>query len=176
MFWTGLRITYEGREVHAEAYEWVSRFASIEPLRVLDIGGRNINGTALDHFPNADATVLDVAPGAGVDIVADASTWVPTQEWDLITCCEVYEHTYSWPGITATAFKALRSGGVFIVTCAGPGRHRHSAVNGGCRMFPGEEYANVSVEDLERVLTECGFVDLVVEQLGEDTRAWARKP
>jgi hypothetical protein len=162
--------------MHAEAYEWVSRFASADPLVVLDIGGRNINGTALDHFPNADRTVLDIAPGPGVDIVADAASWVPDREYDVITCCEVAEHTAVWPQIVATAFKALRQGGSFILTCAGPGRFRHSAVDGGRRLFPGEHYANVSVDELGAVLDACGFVDVVLDSFGEDTRAWARKP
>ena len=163
--------------VHSEAYEWVRRFRSDESdLYVLDLGGRNINGSALDHFPNADHTVLDIAPGLGVHIVADAATWTPEGEWDVVVCCEVAEHTAVWPGIAATAFKALCSGGELIWTCAGPGRAPHSAVDGGKRMFPGEHYANVSVEELADVLTDCGFVDVVTDSLGEDTRAWARKP
>lgn len=163
--------------MHAEAYEWVRKFGSLESdLYVLELGGRNVNGSALDHFPNADHTVLDIAPGRGVDIVADAASWVPEGEWDLVLACEVFEHTFSWPQICATAFKALLPGGSFIVTCAGPGRHPHSGVDGGRRMFPGEEYGNVSCEELADVLTDCGFVDVVTDSLGEDTRAWARKP
>lgn len=163
--------------MHAEAYEWVRRFGSESAdLYVLDLGGRNINGSALDHFPNADKTVLDIAPGRGVDIVADAATWTPEGEWDLVLSCEVFEHTYSWPQICATAFKALLPGGSFIVTCAGPGRHPHSGVDGGRRLFPGEEYGNVSVDELAAVLTDVGFVDVITDSFGEDTRAWARKP
>ena len=163
--------------MHSEAYEWVRRFRSDESdLYVLDLGGRNINGSALDHFPNADKTCLDVAPGWGVDIVADASTWEPEGEWDVVLCCEVAEHTASWPGIMATAFRALVPGGELIFTCAGPGRHPHSGVDGGRRLFPGEHYANVSVEELADVLTDVGFVDVITDSLGEDTRAWARKP
>jgi hypothetical protein len=162
--------------VHAEAYEWISRYATTDPVKCLDIGGRNINGSAMDHFPNAEKTVLDIAPGPGVDIVADASTWAPTDEWDVVTCCEVAEHTAVWPGIVATTFAALAPGGSLIFTCAGPGRFRHSAVDGGRRLFPGEHYANVSTDELGVVLTACGFVDVVLDSLGEDTRAWARKP
>lgn len=170
--------------MHDAASAWVGRLAvgcaglgdgTGGPTRVLDIGGRNINGTALDHFQGAVSTVLDIAPGPGVDIVADASTWVPTAEWDVITCCEVYEHTAVWPGITATAFKALRPLGEFIVTCAGPGRFQHSAVDGG-DLFQGEWYQNVHPDELAAVLNAVGFVDVVVDQSGEDVRAYGRKP
>lgn len=162
--------------MHTEAYEWVREFRSDESdLYVLDLGGRNINGSALDHFPNADHTVLDIAPGPGVHIVADASTWTPEGEWDVVLCCEVAEHTAVWPGIVATALRSLVPGGVLIFTCAGPGRFQHSAVDGG-PLRQGEWYANVSCEELADVLTDVGFVDVVTDSLGEDTRAWARKP
>lgn len=171
--------------MHAEAYEWIRRHAvgcanlgdtKGGPTRVLDLGGRNVNGSAMDHFPDAWVTVLDIADGPGVHIVADASTWVPDDEWDVVVSAECFEHTDSWPAICGTAFKALRPLGEFIVTCAGPGRHPHSAVDGGRRLFPGEHYANVSTDELADVLTDCGFVDVITDSLGEDTRAWARKP
>lgn len=162
--------------MHVEAYEWVRRFGSADPLVVLDIGGRNINGTALDHFPHADATVLDIAPGPNVDIVADAASWVPDRGYDVVVCAEVFEHTAVWPEICATVFKALRPGGEFVVTCAGPGRAPHSAVDGGKRMRKGEWYRNVSTDALRAALADCGFVDILTDTLGEDTRAFARRP
>lgn len=166
--------------MHAEAYSWVARFGTSDPIRVADFGGRDINGTALDHFPNADRTVVDIAPGKGVDVVADAASWVPDRAYDVVTCCEVCEHTYSWPDIMATAFKALTPGGCLIVTCAGPGRDPHSAVDGGrtLKYISGsrEWYRNVTTDELGQVLESCGFVDIVLDSFGEDTRAWARRP
>jgi hypothetical protein len=162
--------------VHNEAQEWVRGFGSPDPLRALDIGGRDINGHCRGFFPATDWRVLDIAPGPGVDIVADAAEWVPDQSYDLVLCTEVFEHTAVWPGIVRTAFAALVSGGSFIVTCAGPGRFRHSAVDGGRRLFPGEHYANVSTDELAEALTAAGFVDVVTDSLGEDTRAVAYKP
>jgi cyclopropane fatty-acyl-phospholipid synthase-like methyltransferase len=163
--------------VHDQAYDWVTKFGTTEPVSLLDIGGRDVNGTARPLFPNAAPyLVVDLQPGRNVDIVADAATWEPTREFDVVLSLECFEHTYSWREITATAFKACAPGGAFIVTCAGPGRHPHSGVDGGRRMFPGEEYQNLSTDELGAVLTACGFVDVVLDSLGEDTRAWARKP
>lgn len=161
--------------MHKEAAQWVGRFASPDPLRVLDIGGRDINGSAMEHFPNADKTVLDIAPGPGVDVVADAATWIPDREYDMVIAAEVFEHTASWPEICKTAFAALRPGGEFVVTCAGPGRAPHSGHDGrGVR--PGEYYGNVDPAYLGIALRLAGFANLLIDQAGEDVRAHAVKP
>ena len=46
-----------------------------DPRAGLDIGGRDVNGTARDWFANTYWRGLDIRPGPGVDIVADATTW-----------------------------------------------------------------------------------------------------
>lgn len=160
-------------QMHKAAYEWVARFSSGNPLQVLDIGGRDINGSCRPLFPAADYTALDIAPGDGVDIVADAAAWTPDQIYDLVLCAEVFEHTDSWPQICKTALAATRPGGLFIVTCAGPGRAPHSAVDGRHRLFPGEHYGNVEPGELATELTLAGWTKVVVDQLGEDVRAHA---
>jgi SAM-dependent methyltransferase len=164
--------------MHPQAHDWVASHRTDEPLAVLDIGGRNINGSVRDLFRNADYTALDILPGDGVDIVADAATWVPDREYDAVVCCEVFEHTAVWPEICATAFKALKPGGKFVATCAGPGRGEHSAIDGQFHLHPGEHYGNVSDVDLNEVLVACGFHDITTDQqIGPcDTRAVAWKP
>jgi SAM-dependent methyltransferase len=162
--------------VHSEAYDWISRYAMTDPVTVLDVGGRDINGSPRPLFPAADYTVLDVADGFGVDVVADAATWTPDCEYDVVLCAEVFEHTAVWPAICATAFRALRPGGRLVVTCAGPGRAAHSAVDGGPFLHPGEWYANVDPDALVKVLDDAGFVDIVVDQAGPDVRGAALKP
>lgn len=164
--------------MHAEAHEWVARYGTTDPVRVLDIGGRNINGTVRGLFPAADYTSLDIIAGDGVDIVADASTWTPTREYDVVVCCEVFEHTAVWPEIIATAFAALRPGGLFVATMAGPGRAPHSAIDGSHQLYPGEWYANVEPDDLKGALIDAGFDDVVVEHLPAqgDVRGAAVRP
>lgn len=161
--------------MHPEALEWVSRYASDAELAVLDIGGRNINGSPRAMFPNADYTTLDISPGEGVDIVADAATWTPDRRYDLVIACEVFEHTDAWPQICATAHKACRKGGRFITTMAGPGRVPHSAVDGGSTLYLGEHYANVDPVDLTRILEGSGWREIGVDQQGSDVRSTARK-
>jgi len=163
--------------MHQQAYEWVDRHADADAARVLDIGGRNINGTIRDRFPGAtEYVVLDIIDGEGVDIVADAATWRPDGErFDAVVCAEVFEHTPDWAEICCTALVALRPGGQFIATMAGPGRAPHSAMDGGPQLYPGEHYGNVDPDELAKVLDGLGFVDIEVDQQGEDVRciAWA---
>lgn len=163
--------------MHPEAYDWVRRHAG-PAASVLDIGGRDINGSTRDLFPGSTWTVLDIQPGDNVDIAADAATWTPDRDYDVIVCTEVFEHTSSWPQICATAFKACKPGGTLILTMAGPGRPAHSAVDGGWQLHPGEYYRNVHPQRLRRVLDEAGFVELVIDQQlsPADVRAVARRP
>ena len=164
--------------MHAEAYEWVSQYATDEPVSVVEFGARDLNGSMRDLFPNADPyKTLDILPGPGVSIVADAGTWEPDMEYDIVVTCETFEHTYNWPSICRVAYKSLKSGGLFIVTTAGPGRHIHSGIDGQLRLLPFEQYANVPHYELERVLTETGFRDIVVDkqEMPPDTRSAARK-
>jgi hypothetical protein len=164
--------------MHAEAYDWVRQHVG-NPATVLDIGGRDINGSCRPLFPQTDYTVLDIRPGANVEIVADAATWVPERQFDLVLCTEVFEHTESWPQICVTAYAACRVGGRFIATMAGPGRTPHSAIDGGWTLAPSEYYGNVHPETLRIELEAAGFVDMIIDVRASpaDVRcvAWKRK-
>jgi SAM-dependent methyltransferase len=160
--------------MHQQAREWVARYATNEPVHVLEIGGRNINGTIRDLFPAADYLTLDVMPGEGVDVVADAATWETDDRFDVVVCCEVFEHTAVWHSICHTAYAVLKPGGLFIATMAGPGRAAHSAFDGAA-LKSGEHYANIDPLDLHTVLKTAGFVDITIDQQDRpaDVRATA---
>jgi hypothetical protein len=160
--------------MHREVIEWVSRWATSDPVVVLDIGGRDLNGSTKPLFPGADYTVLDIRPGAGVGIVADAATWTPDREYDLVLCTEVFEHTPDWPQICVTAHKALRAGGRFVVTCAGPRRAPHSGIEA-TPLLPGEYYQNLDVAGLRGGLEGAGFAEVYVEQVARDLHGFATK-
>ncbi len=161
--------------MHQQAYEWVARHATADAVRVLDIGGRNINGSVRDLFPGAKSyTVLDIHADTGVDIVADAATWTTDDRFDVVVCAEVFEHTAVWREICATAIGVLEPGGRFIATMAGPGRAAHSAMDGGPTLYPGEHYENVDPDELADELDDLGFVRIDVDQFGEDVRCVAQ--
>jgi SAM-dependent methyltransferase len=165
--------------MHEQAMEWIAKHATDDEVSVLDLGGRDINGSPRHLWPNATVYMcLDIRPGEGVDIVADAADWDPDgPHWDVVVAAEIFEHTARWPEICRTAYRACEPGGRFIVTTAGPGRPPHSAVDGLFRLLPGEHYANVPAAELERVLIEAGWRDVIVDsQLSPaDTRAVATK-
>lgn len=158
--------------MHPAAHEWVAHWAIPDPVTVLDLGGRDINGTCRDLYPHATYITLDLYPGPGVDIVADAATWVPDRLYDLVICTEVFEHVAEWPQMCVTAFKAC--GGLFITTMAGPGRKPHSGIDGAA-LQAGEWYENIDPGLLERVLYETGFTNVTVDQAGLDVRAIAER-
>jgi SAM-dependent methyltransferase len=164
--------------LHNEAMAWVERVATDDPISVLALGDRDINGTCRPLFPNATYTGLDIAPGPGVDIVADVTTWDPDgRRWDLVLATELFEHLPDWPAACRVAHKALWPGGRFVVTTAAPGRPPHSGIDGGPLRF-GEYYSNIEPADLERELKAVGFteVEVDVQPSPADVRAVAAKP
>jgi SAM-dependent methyltransferase len=165
--------------VHDQALQWIAKYATADPVAVLDLGGRDINGSPRLLFPGASSyTVLDALPGPGVDIVADAATWEPVAAFDVVICAETFEHTAQWRAICRTAYAACKSGGRFIVTTAAPGRPPHSGVDGKFPLLPGEHYANIRPAELTRVLKQAGWVEVVVDvqESPHDVRAAGVKP
>jgi hypothetical protein len=167
--------------MHQQAYDWVKSARCHAPAdwsAVLDLGGRDINGSVRDLFSEATVyRVLDILPGDGVDIVADAATWTPDRTYDVVVCCETFEHARLWPDICGTAFDALCDDGIFVATMAGPGRPPHSAIDGGWTVYDGEWYMNVDPVDLRSVLVSLGFTDVVVDRqpFPADVRCVARR-
>jgi len=174
--------------MHEAALSWVAQFRTAEDLSVLDIGGRDLNGSTRPLFPNARPYhVLDILPGDGVDFVADAADWRPTtREWeelppgargyDLVLTTETFEHAKRWREIIKTAWDVLRPGGWLILTCAGPGRPAHSGVRAVQELEPGEWYENVSAADVRAELERQGWTEIETHQAGLDTQGKAVKP
>ncbi len=155
--------------MHAEARAFIKRHATIHRLDVVEFGSRNVNGQIRDLFPNSWFTGVDITAGEGVDIVIDAARYEHPQPCDLVVCAEVLEHAPNWQAIVDNAYRILRPGGVFIVTCAGPGREPHSAVDGG-KVRDGEYYANVSTGQLSGAMWRAGFDMVRTNQVGTDTQ------
>lgn len=163
--------------MHAEAHQWVERFAHKRKIEAIEFGARDINGSIQPLFPKADWTGVDIAEGPRVDVVADAATYEHPVEADLIVSCEVFEHAPDWRDIIANSFRLLKSGGEAIFTCAGRDRLPHSAVDGSLELKSGEYYANVDENDMLAILEQVGFVDIQIEYIPAhgDVRAYGRK-
>lgn len=158
--------------MHAAALEWVAEHAPAHPVTVIDIGGRDVNGTVRHLFNATGFTSVDLFPGPAVDIVADFCD-VVLDPVDVVVCCEVAEHTWSWPNIVARASETLRPGGTFIFTAAGPERAPHSALDGG-QVRDGEWYENIEPDVLDTVLSKY-FARHEIDVYRDDIRAVAWK-
>lgn len=148
--------------MHSEACEAVERLKPEAPRFVYEVGSLNINGGVRHLFDGAVYHGIDRVPGRGVDAVADGATYEPPFAPDCVVCCEVLEHAPDPAGIVRQLGRVLAVGGTLIVTCAGPGRAPHSAVDGG-RLPKGEHYANVQPSALEAWLADAGLSEIAVE-------------
>lgn len=160
--------------MHAECFEYVKQFATLEQIQIVEIGSRDINGSVRPLFPRATFTGLDLSPGRGVDIVIDATQWQPPERVQCVICCEVLEHASNWREIIDTAATWLCDDGRIILTCAGPGRAEHSAIDGG-PLRPGEYYLNLTDTMIAEQLMSAGFSWIDCEQRGNDIQATAIK-
>ena len=132
-------------------------------LAVCELGSKIVNGTPRALFvPGISYHGVDISPGRGVDQVADAADHTVDigEGYDLVLCCEVLEHTPMGSDICHNAHRILRSGGIYLVTCATCDRVAHSTSGGS---WHGQEhYANISEGELRQwlepfslVLTHC---------------------
>jgi hypothetical protein len=147
------------------------------PFRsVVEIGSRDINGGIRDLFcaPHfVEYIGIDALPGDRVDVVARGESFRTGYEYDCVVCCEVLEHTNAAFEIIANvADKLLRIGGVFIMTCAGPNRPPHSAIDEE-PIRPHEFYRNVDADTLEYWLRSAGFSTWRIDPAGADMRCVA---
>jgi SAM-dependent methyltransferase len=155
--------------MHPEAWSWLSKQVDKvgKVSSIVDIGGRNNNGTPRDLFPGVEYTAVDFVEGDDVDIVCDAAEWVPDREWDMAICTEMFEHLPpdKYKPILSNINMALRANGVLLFTAATDPRRPHSAW-GAPDPGPEEFYENVDVEKLKLDMQSSGwFVDeLVVDR------------
>ena len=163
--------------MHPAAYRFVASIVSagqVPPGLVVELGGRDVNGSIRGLFWGSYVSV-DLAPGPGVDVVADAATYTPPAPAACVVCCEVLEHAPTAPAIVANAAAMLQPGGLLIVTAAGDGRAPHSAVDGG-PLRDGEYYANVTPGDVGGWCAGLEQVRVWTNRRAGDIYATARKP
>jgi len=163
--------------MHVEALTFVAKTnRRLGPFdSVLELGGRNVNGSPRPLFPTADYLSVDIVDGPGVDVVCDATLYRPTRRFDACLCLEVLEHAEDPDGFVATAWGSLKPGGWFILTCACLPRAPHSAVDGG-PLQPGEFYRNVPEEMVAGWLVGWKDVEIECHEDRGDLYAVARKP
>ena len=116
---------------HSEQWDFCEKVKnkypdSFKEKRVLDIGSFDVNGNEEFLFIDCDFNGLDIGPGKGVDIVCSAHEYdAPDESYDTIISCECWEHNPVYKESIQNAIRLLKSGGLFIFTCATTGREVH---------------------------------------------------
>jgi autotransporter strand-loop-strand O-heptosyltransferase len=94
--------------------------------KVLDIGSLDINGSNRDLFEDCDYIGLDVGEGRNVDVVSVGHLYdAPDNFFDTIISTEVFEHDMFYEETVKNIIRMLKPGGLFVFTCAAPGRPEH---------------------------------------------------
>jgi hypothetical protein len=172
--------------MHEGAYRFVQdTVRRLEPRRsVIELGSCTVagnweySGPIRPLFTDAEFYVgVDIVAGPNVDEVGNAATWQPKRKRlvDTVVCCETLEHTPEGADICANAHSLLEPGGVLILTAAGEGRARHSAVDGGPNLQEWEHYANVTRDDLRLWLKPFEFTLIDTFSWPTDIQALAVK-
>lgn len=149
--------------MHVEALAYVAVQAHQHgPFgRVLDLGGRDINGSPRPLFGGAEYVAVDMVGGPGVDVVGDARFYQADRPFDVVLCLEVLEHVGDPWAFLESAWANLRPGGRLIATMACNPRAPHSAFDGG-QVRDGEFYENVREDDLAKWLGRWDDVQIEI--------------
>jgi SAM-dependent methyltransferase len=123
--------------------------------KVLEIGSLNINGTVRQFFDTPQLYVgVDVAEGAGVDVVSLGHEYDTKERFDCVISCECMEHNPYWSETFTNMARLCRPGGMVLMTCATTGRPEH----GTPRSLPQDSPLTVAAGwDYYRNLTEDDF-------------------
>ena len=95
-------------------------------VKVLDIGAFDVNGNAKFLFEQSTYIGLDIGEGPGVDIICPAQDYdAPDCYYDTIVPNECWEHNPYYAESIVNAVRMLKTGGLFLFTCATTGREIH---------------------------------------------------
>jgi SAM-dependent methyltransferase len=163
--------------MHAEAWNYLeieSRKLQAG-LRVLEFGSHDVNGSPRSLFMNCTEYVgVDIWAGAGVDWVGRAQDFDGEGRFDVVISVEAMEHDPDARGQIASAWRALKPGGVLIITAAAEPREPHRC-NGSLGDMGGEHYANIDPDTLRKWLAGWSNVEVLHDKSHGDVYAHAVK-
>jgi len=94
--------------------------------KVLDVGSLDVNGTNERFFQNCNYIGLDIAKGPNVDVVSLGHLYdAPDESFETIISTECFEHDMYYKETWKNIIRLLKPGGMFLFTCAAPGRFEH---------------------------------------------------
>jgi SAM-dependent methyltransferase len=161
--------------MHQQAFRYIERRAAhvARGANVLEIGSYNVNGSVRPLF-GRKYHGIDVREGPGVDEAIKAQDFDGKGAFDVVVTTETLEHDDDPEGLIAAAWKALKPGGVLLLTAAGPERAPHNS-NGGHDLGD-EHYRNVTPTALKGWLKDWDEVEIERDERAGDIYARAVKP
>jgi len=123
---------------------------------VLDVGSLDINGNNRYLFDNSSYVGLDIGLGPNVDIVSLGHEYnAPDETYDVIISTECFEHDRHYEKTIKNILRMLKSGGMFIFTCATTDRPEHGTNRTSPQDAPllmddwSDYYKNLTQSDIE---------------------------
>lgn len=139
--------------------ELAPHLRKLGPVKVLEIGSYDVNGSVRKFFSRCDYVGADLAPGPGVDVVGSGHELdFPDSAFDLALSCECFEHNPHWKDTLLNMHRMVGEGGLVAVTCASRGRLEHGTRRTNPEESPGTQtvgldyYRNLNREDFEKEL------------------------
>jgi SAM-dependent methyltransferase len=169
-------ITQNINNMHLEQSFFVQTVKTAYPeyflgTRVLDIGSLDINGNNRQFFTNCDYTGIDIGEGANVDIVARGHEFISDEPFDVVISTECFEHDEYWrETFFAVVNRHLKSGGLFVFTCATTGRPEHGTRRTSPQDAPfvGDYYCNLTEKDYRGLVN----FDTIFRAYGFKSQTW----
>lgn len=126
-------------------------------VSVLDIGALDINGNNRYLFENYTYIGVDLGPGPNVDVISRGHLYKSDKLFDVVISTECFEHDEFYDLTIKNMYKLLRPGGLFIFTCAAPGRPEHGTLNTSYEAAPfvcelNDYYKNLSEIDIRKII------------------------
>lgn len=120
--------------MHQSVMAWVAakkvEYALDGPLKILEVGSYNVNGSVRELFDQTNYTGIDIVPGPGVDLVVAHwrhDFWSGTVDtFDLVVSTEMLEHDRRPWRTLISMCDALKDGGLLLVTARGNGFGDHN--------------------------------------------------
>lgn len=137
--------------------------------KVLEVGSLDINGSIRYLFKDCEYVGIDLGPGKGVDLV------VPIHEhhdqYDVVVSTEMLEHDIHWKKSLRSMHDNLKSGGLFMLTCAGPRRQEHGTTRTtpGDAPFTNDYYRNITMDDFRSQVYEEDYKEYYLSYQRADT-------
>lgn len=145
---------------HKEQREYCTRIKNMFPehfndVDVLDCGSLDINGNNRYLFTDSRYLGIDVGKGKNVDVVCPIHEYqAPYESFDTIISTECFEHDKHYKESIKNIVGMLKSGGMFIFTCATTGRAEHgtTATSPDDAPFTNDYYKNLTEEDIKEII------------------------